>query len=233
MRLLFQRREVPVAVRFDAFTFDAIARQLLRGSAALHLSPKAFDLLALLIERRTEAVSRTDIHSRLWPNTFVSDGSLAVLVTEIRDVLGDDAGHPVFVQTVHRFGYRFIGNAAETTCAPAGPSPGTAWLSWGTRRVTLGTGQNLLGRDPAADVRIDAVGISRRHAMIVVDPHEVTLNDLASKNGTFVNGVRVNDPMSLGERADIQLGSLSIRFVRLSEISTTETLDLLPRSDHF
>jgi pSer/pThr/pTyr-binding forkhead associated (FHA) protein len=56
----------------------------------------------------------------------------------------------------------------------------------------------------------------------------VTLNDLASKNGTFVNGVRVNDSMSLGERADIQLGSLSIQFVRLGDISTTETLDLLP-----
>jgi len=217
-----------VAVRFGAFTFDAIARQVLRGSAALHLSPKAFDLLALLIERRTEAVSRIDIHTRLWPNTFVSDGSLAVLVTEIRDVLGDDAGRPVFVQTVHRFGYRFIGNAAETSCTPAGPIPGTAWLSWGTHRVMLGTGQNLLGRGHAADVRIDAVGISRRHAIIVVAPHEVTLNDLASKNGTFVNGIRVNDSMSLGERADIQLGSLSIQFVRLGDISTTETLDLLP-----
>lgn len=214
-------------MRFDAFTFDAIARQLRRGSEALHLSPKAFDLLALLIERRTEAVSRADIQCRLWPDTFVSDGSLAVLVTEIRDVLADDATHPLFVQTVHRFGYRFIGKAAETACAPVALIPGTAWLSWGTRRATLGIGQNLLGRDPAADIRIDAVGISRRHAMIVVADHEVLLNDLASKNGTYVNGVRVNDPIALGERADIQLGSLSIQFARRSDdISTTETLDL-------
>ena len=67
----------------------------------------------------------------------------------------------------------------------------SCWLSWGTQRAALIVGENILGRDPAASVLIDVVGVSRRHAMIAVSGDEVTLRDLASKNGTFANGERV------------------------------------------
>jgi DNA-binding response OmpR family regulator len=69
-------------------------RQLLSENGPIHLSPKAFDLLALLVQQRPDAIAKGDIHRRLWPETFVSDGSLAVLVAELRGALGDNASNP-------------------------------------------------------------------------------------------------------------------------------------------
>jgi DNA-binding winged helix-turn-helix (wHTH) protein len=102
-----------VDIRFGRFTLDERARQLLRGTQPVHLSPKAFDLLALLVRRRPEAIAKAEIHERLWPDTFVSDINLAVLIAEIRAALGEVARHPRFVRTVHRFGYAFSGTVAE------------------------------------------------------------------------------------------------------------------------
>ena len=223
-----------LAVRFGAFTLDARTRQLLEGNRPVHLSPKAFDLLALLVQERKAAISKAEIHQRLWPDTFVSDGSLAVLVTEIRDALCDDARQPAFVRTVHRFGYAFVAPAADVDkgldSAHARPA---CWLVWGTERAPLRSGENLIGRDPAAHVYIDAVGISRRHAMIVVAENEATLHDLASKNGTFADDVRITSSVPLQDCVQIRLGPLSIQFRRLGEIPRTQTVDLFPTQKDF
>ena len=92
-------------------TFDAETRQLWRGEREFHLSPKAFDLLALLVARRPAAVSKIAIRELLWPDTFVSETNLPALVAEIRAALGDDAREPRFVRTLHRIGYAFHGQA--------------------------------------------------------------------------------------------------------------------------
>ena len=116
-------------------------RQLLREAVPVHLSPKAFDLLALLVQGRTTAISKADIHQRLWPHTFVSDGSLAVLVTEIREALGDNARRPTYVRTVNRFGYAFVAPVVEVDrhlVLPDAVPP--CWLSWGTERAVLKPG---------------------------------------------------------------------------------------------
>src|SRR5437762_524363 len=98
---------------------DEGARQLSRGSQAIHLSPKAFDLLALLVQRRPQAISKSDILDTLWRDTFVTEGNLAVLVKEIRDALGDDAQRPAYIRTVQRFGYAFAATAAERHASAA------------------------------------------------------------------------------------------------------------------
>ena len=120
-------------IRFGPYTLDARARQLRRGTQPVHLSPKAFDLLALLVDRRPEAISKREVHERLWRDTFVSDVNLAVLVAEIRTALADDARHPQFVRTVQRFGYAFSGTVAEVKRTRAsGPGHAMCWLAWGT-----------------------------------------------------------------------------------------------------
>src|SRR5438132_2994772 len=200
---------------------DEGARQLSRGGESIHLSPKAFDLLALLVHRRPEAISKSDILDALWRDTFVSEGNLAVLVKEIRDALGDSAQHPAFIRTVQRFGYAFCGAAAGRE--PRAMAP--CWLTWGTQRATLLMGENILGRDPAANVLIDVVGVSRRHAMIVVASGEITLHDLTSKNGTFVNGERITAPVSLMDDMEIRLGPVPIRFRLLAQGASTQTFD--------
>lgn len=214
-------------MRFGPFTLDERARQLIRGTQPLHLSPKAFDLLSLLVQRHPEAVSKADIHQHLWPDTFVSDGNPAVLVAEIRSALGDSARESTYVRTVQRFGYAFSGAVAQSSAGPGSlPEPAPCWLAWGTRRAALAMGENVVGRDPAADVFIDAVGVSRRHAMIVVAGAQATLVDLSSKNGTFANGVRITEPTPLLGDTEIRLGPVPVRFCTLPEAASTQTWDV-------
>lgn len=212
-------------MQFGRFTLDVGARQLMRDAEPVHLSPKAFDLLALLIERRPDAVAKAEIHQRLWPETFVSDVNLAVLITEIRNALEDDARNPTFVRTVHRFGYAFSGAVSLDPAHRPMPATAACWVTWGNGRAPLSLGDNVLGRDPSADVRIDAVGVSRRHAMVVIDEGGAALHDLSSKNGTYVNGVQVTAPIPLCDGAEMLLGPVAVRFHRLAAAASTQTLN--------
>lgn len=212
-------------MQFGRFTLDVGARQLMRDTDPVHLSPKAFDLLALLIQRRPDVVAKAEIHQRLWPDTFVSDVNLAVLITEIRNAIGDDARNPSFVRTVHRFGYAFSG-AVSLEQVPGATAGGAAcWVTWGNGRAGLSLGDNVLGRDPSADVRIDAIGVSRRHAMVVIDEGGAVLHDLSSKNGTYVNGERVTAPKPLCDGAEVLLGPVAVRFHRMAATASTQTLN--------
>jgi DNA-binding winged helix-turn-helix (wHTH) protein len=215
-----------VVVRFGPFTLDDSARTLCRGTRAIHLSPKAFDLLTLLVRRRPAALAKAEIHAHLWPDTFVSDGNAAVLVAEIRTALGDTAQESRYVRTVQRFGYAFSGSTVEPSAnGSAMPAPAPCWLAWGTRRLPLTMGENVLGRDASADVCIDAVGVSRRHAMIVIDGEDVTLVDLSSKNGTFANGTRITGSAPLLGGTEIRLGPVPVRFCMLLDVASTQTWD--------
>jgi DNA-binding winged helix-turn-helix (wHTH) protein len=230
--------EVTLSVAFGTFTLDSRTRQLLSGSRPIHLSPKAFDLLAMLVQERPAAMSKGDIHQRLWPHTFVSDGSLAVLVAELRGALGDHVQRPVFVRTLHRFGYAFVASATETS-APVAPAAATqCWLASDTDRAPLTAGDNVVGRDarasirvgldPAADLRMTAAGVSRRHALLTVTEASVTLHDLSSKNGTYADDVRVTAPVQLRDGACIRLGFVSLQFRRLTDALATQTQDASP-----
>ena len=85
---------------FDAWTLDTDRRLLSHGGEPVSISPKAFDLLKLLAEHHERAFSKAELHQLLWANTFVSDGSLTILIAEIREVLADDAERHRFVRTV-------------------------------------------------------------------------------------------------------------------------------------
>jgi DNA-binding winged helix-turn-helix (wHTH) protein len=99
---------------FGDFELDQERRQLLRSGEPVPLEPKAYELLNLLVERRPRALSRAQIRDVVWPQTFVSESTLAVVVNGIRQALGDDARHPRFIRTVHGFGYAFCGEARES-----------------------------------------------------------------------------------------------------------------------
>ena len=101
--------------RFGDFTLDHDIRQLFLSRAEVHLSPKAFELLAVLLANRSRAVSKAELQQHLWPSTFVEETNLAGLVAEIRRALRDSASSPVFVRTVYGFGYRFVGEVTVDT----------------------------------------------------------------------------------------------------------------------
>ena len=89
---------------FDHFVLDSDARELLRDGGAVHLSPKAYQLLEALVENRPKALSKSALHDLLWPNTFVVQTNLANLVGEIRGVIGDKPRQPRFLRTVYGYG---------------------------------------------------------------------------------------------------------------------------------
>jgi len=213
-----------VTFRFGPFSLDSDARQLLRDGAEVALSPKAFQLLVLLVQNRARAMSRHELQQQLWPSTFVLETNLAGLVAEVRRALNDDAEQPTYIRTMHRFGYRFIGDVQAKSVAPA--SSGSAvkyWLLWETRQVPLTEGDNLVGRGIDASVWIDAPGVSRHHARIVVQQGEATLEDLGSKNGTYVGENRVTIAHRLVNGDQIRVGSVVLTFRVPEPPGSTET----------
>lgn len=217
---------------FRDLTFDAATRRVLRGGEELKLTRKAFDLLALLVERRPEAVSRADIHARLWPDTFVADITLHSLISEIRRAIGDEANNPRFIRTVHGFGYAFVGSEEAPSVAAARRVRG--WLIWERERLQVFDGENLFGRGDVDVVDLPSTTVSRRHARISFD-EEPWIEDLGSKNGTFVGDRPITARTRLSDGDRVRLGSFLLTF-RLAHApdptSTQSTSDVAPQSGH-
>jgi DNA-binding winged helix-turn-helix (wHTH) protein len=207
---------------FGDFTLDHDRRQLFLNKTELHVSPKAFELLAALLENRSRALSKEELQQRLWPSTFVEETNLAGLVTEIRRALRDSASSPVFVRTVYGFGYHFVGDV--TTAAPSESPRMKLCVVLANRELLLMNGANIVGRDADAAIQIDARGLSRHHARILVSGDAATLEDLGSKNGTYVNGRRITAPVRLSPGDEIKLGAVTVTFRTASLASPTDTM---------
>jgi DNA-binding winged helix-turn-helix (wHTH) protein len=204
-----------VKIRFDRFELDSDTRQLLRGGEEVHLSPKAFAVLSVLVAKRPNVVAKAELFGQIWPDVFVVDANLNVLVGEVRRAIDDDPQSQRFIRTVHGVGYAFCGQATESTrdlIHDGGPQ--RFWLAWKNQTYALGAGDNLIGRDPACQVWVDHAGVSRRHARIHIarDTEPPVLTDLESTNGTFVDGKRIATPTPLGDGAVIKIGSVSLKF---------------------
>lgn len=111
----------PDRYRFGEFTLSGRQRLLFRNGGALPLIPRYFDLLVLLVERRSTAVSRTEIFDRVWADVVVSDGALSQAIRTLRRTLEDDSREPIFIRTVSRHGYSFVFSEVveESEDAPA------------------------------------------------------------------------------------------------------------------
>jgi DNA-binding winged helix-turn-helix (wHTH) protein len=201
-----------VELHFGPFSLDTLTRQLRRGADEIHLSPKAFSLLLELIERRPKALTKEALQESLWPDTFVVEKNLANLVAEIRGALEDDVRQPRFIRTVHGFGYAFCGTVGGDPAAEPPRVVSPCVLVCSGRLYPLAEGENVLGREGDAATWFDSTSVSRRHARIVVTDGKAVLEDLASKNGTFLGDTRVSAPVPLEDGAEIRLGSLRVRF---------------------
>lgn len=200
-------------IRFGSFTLDRDTRQLTHGTREIHLAPKAFELLMALVVECPKVLSKTELQQRLWPETFVAEANLSNLVAEIREALGDRARTPLFIRTVHGFGYAFCGDATILPDAhETGSGQTSCWLEWGRRRFPLSVGEHVIGRDPDVEVRLDASTVSRRHARLVVTAEGAVLEDFGSKNGTFRGSERLTSPAQLADGDAIHIGSLLVTF---------------------
>lgn len=195
---------VDTIVQFGEFQLDVRTRELRRRGAAVHISPKAFELLV-----------------RIWPKTFISEATLTSVIAEIREVLADRARQPRFVRTVHRFGYAFCGGISSSSVALAPVSPSVCFLLGKTGELMLNEGENVLGREGRDTITVNAATVSRRHARIIVAGEEATVEDLGSKNGTFLGSERLTASARLCDGDRLLIGAVPLVFrVRRSAEST-------------
>lgn len=203
-------------IRFGEFRLDTDRRELRRGQEPVRITPKAFQLLELLVAARPKALSQKVLQNDLWPDTFVDDGSLHNLIYQLRQAL-DDAAHET-IRTVYGFGFSF---AASGVAEDAG-AVAQCLVTIGDEDFMLREGENVIGRDWDAAVRIDAPSMSRRHARIVVEGTRASIEDLGSKNGTSVDGRRLRSSRELSDGDQILFGTVAAKFRFLPGPPSTE-----------
>jgi DNA-binding winged helix-turn-helix (wHTH) protein/tetratricopeptide (TPR) repeat protein len=139
---------MPKVLHFDCFEVDLAAARLFKRGARMRLREQSFQVLALLLERPGEVVSRDDLRRRLWPTDVFIDfeNSLNTAVARLREALGDSAERPRFVETLPRHGYRFVGAILDAASAP-GPA---RMRPSGAGAVVPAVVRKRLSRDPIA-----------------------------------------------------------------------------------
>ena len=208
-------------VEFGEFRLDVRTRELRHKGAPVHISPKAFELLVYLLAQRPRALSKDELLARIWPNTFISEATLTSVIAEIRAVLADSARRPRFVRTVHRFGYAFCGAVSEATAALETARASVCYLLGETGELVLNQGENVLGRDERPTITVNGSTVSRRHARIIVREEEATVEDLGSKNGTYLEGERLSAPAQIHDGDRLLIGTVPLVFrVRRPSSST-------------
>jgi DNA-binding winged helix-turn-helix (wHTH) protein len=200
-------------IRFGEFRLDLLRRQLFQNDRDVHVTPKAFELLTILVEQRPRALSKEDLYRSLWPSTFVAEANLSVLVAELRAALGDTPKRAEYIRTAHGYGYAFVGDASVEDTPESRRLP--FWLVSATIQVRLHEGENLIGRDPTATVWLDATQVSRHHARIRIEGQQALLEDMQSKNGTWLRGLPVTGPVPLADGDEIRLGSSAVVTFRI------------------
>lgn len=221
-------------VRFAEFELDLAAYTLRRGGERVRLEKMPMEVLIRLVRADGALVERGEIRAALWgSDVFVEhDAAINTAVRKIRQALGDDPEKPRFVETVVGKGYRFV------ACVESGRSYGqrdaiasdrgaarrtfpSCSVTRGADEFILETGVTVLGRDPSVGVYVEHPSVSRHHARISIEGDEAVLEDLKSRNGTFLDGRRIDAPTRLHRGAVIGLGAITLTFRVLSAPAST------------
>jgi hypothetical protein len=184
-------------------------------------------LLRTLVEHRPKALSKEELFAQLWPDTFVTENNLATLVGDLRAALGDSVHNPRFIRTIYGYGYAFAAEASETIQTPGATPPLSAWtLLHDDREVALYEGANILGRSGPGVVLLNSPTVSRHHATVAVSGRQATVEDLGSKNGTWLGATRVIHAVSMQDGDRLRLGSLVVIVRFTIHVPSTETVQL-------
>jgi DNA-binding winged helix-turn-helix (wHTH) protein len=226
-------------IKFAEFELDVGAYELRRQDGPLKLEKLPMEVLILLVQRAGTLVQRSEIQTMLWsPDVYVEhDSAINTAVRKIRRTLGDDAERPRFVETVVGKGYRFIApvesdadSAAQSRARDRRSSTQSQRMfpsysvTRGSQEFILEAGETVFGRDPAAGVYVDHPSVSRRHACIAIGSRGAVLEDLKSRNGTFVNGRRIDQPTDIDHGAIIGLGPITLTFSVMAAPASTQSI---------
>ncbi|MEO8215455.1 MAG: FHA domain-containing protein [Acidobacteriota bacterium] len=198
-----------MTLQFAGYTIDLERGVLLRGDAVVPLSPRALDVLEMILTNHPAPVARDDVRRQLWAGTPVLDSSINMLIDELRSTLETGNSGLDLVSTGEYL--RVMERPVRLHVAP-GDDGGPA-LIWAKHRLPLPPGASTLGRDSDADIVIEAPTVSREHARVVIDDSgQITIQDLDSKNGTFIGGQRLDEtatPLTDGDL--VRLGDVELK----------------------
>ena len=197
-------------MRFGEFVVDSDTRQLQRAGVEVPLSPKAFQLLEILLEDKPRVIPKKELIERLWADTIVAEENLKTRIREIRAALSDDSRQ--WVRTARGLGYAFSGDADQDRPGRTHPPDQMYWLQYGEEGFAIAPGETYVGRDPRCGICIDDDSVSRKHARIIVSRSRVTLEDLGSKNGTKVGVASVSEVTEIFDGDRIRIGSVKLTF---------------------
>jgi|GEM_PF-1150483 len=206
--------------------------RMVRRQVGVHLRPRVLDVLLVLADRPGEVVSDRELVDRVWSSGFVSENTITHCVKELREDLGDTASSPRFVETIPRRGYRLIGHVRPIQSIDAVDPFGEArgllvadrWWAF------LVDGGNVIGRGDDVPICVDSEWISRHHARITVGDGGAVIEDLGSKNGTYVGDQRIDTPTPLADGDLVKIGDVQFEFRsrQSDQHEATWTLDSEP-----
>jgi DNA-binding winged helix-turn-helix (wHTH) protein len=187
-----------------------------RDGSVVRVRPRVMDLLVFFAEHPGIVLPPQRLLDNVWGTRFVTYSALTRTIAELRRAMGDETERPWLLETIPKRGYRLLVNPASIVGTAPGAPPKDAggddpssprfWVSAGDRSVALPVGTHLLGRDESAALRLDSPWVSRRHAAINVGAGEASIVDLGSRNGTFVNGRRLQGESPLCHGDEVRLG---------------------------
>ncbi|HEX6464706.1 MAG TPA: winged helix-turn-helix domain-containing protein, partial [Vicinamibacterales bacterium] len=208
---------------FSPFSFETVSGELQLEGRRIPLLGTASELLRVLIEERHRVVSKDELLRRIWRGAAVEEGNLSTYIAKLRTALDDDPQAPRFIRTHHGRGYRFIAEVTGHTRPDTRTRrPSGFVLDWDGRELSLAQGENIIGRTAAAGgISIADPHVSGAHARIVVDGDTATIEDLHSKNHTFVGPVCVTGPLALRVGDVIRFGGPTVVFRRATVKTVT------------
>lgn len=208
----------------DWFVEPALNR-ISRDGSSYQLALKVMDVLVFLAEHAGTTMPKHHIIDAVWRTEFITENTLTQAIADLRRVLGDNARDPQFIETITKRGYRLI--AEVEIFDDAAPITQTTGLPCALvvdrQESTLVAGENLIGRATDVVVCLESEEVSRHHAVIRVSLDSATLEDLGSKNGTFLWGSRVGNPTPLKDGDEITIGPVVLTFRVLSSLATTRS----------
>jgi len=226
------RRRVRSPFSLEDWLVEPELNRISNRETSIHLEPKAMEVLLCLAESAGVVVPRQILVDRVWATEFITDSTLTHAVADLRRALADDARAPRYIETIPKRGYRMVAEVvADGSPDPAGDQPslrrqplavvvgtsvrlgsrdllelGDHFLFLGDHEIPLLGRMLVFGRDQEADIQILVPEASRNHARLEIEPDEVTIEDLGSKNGTLVNDERIEGRCRLSSGDTIGIG---------------------------